>query len=99
MYHLNELIPALARMSSSRKETFTALIALQKTFDTVDRTLLKVFLLHRIDGVFCNSVKSIPGNTLSCARVIDLCTDWFFATAGLKKSITNPLCPIDQRSR
>lgn len=70
----------------NRKETFVAFIDLQKAFDTVDRDLLKFSLLQNgIDGDFYNSIKSIYGNTVSCVRVSELCTDWFFTSAGVRQ--------------
>lgn len=70
----------------NRKETFVAFIDLQKAFDTVDRDLLKFSLLNNgIDGDFYNSIKSIYGNTVSCVRVSELCTDWFSTSAEVRQ--------------
>lgn len=72
----------------------TVLYRIEKKHDFVtwpikklfDRDLLKFLILHNgIDGDFYNLIKSIYGNTVSCVRVRNLCTDFFSTTAGVRQ--------------
>ena len=84
--HQFVLFSILKNRLNSNKPTFLAFIDLKKAFDWIDRDLLLYKLLKNgINGKLYSSIKALYSNTMSCVRINNTFTEWFYVNSGVRQ--------------
>ena len=84
--HIFTLTSIIRNKIDENCAVYAAFIDFAKAFDWVDRELLLYCLLqNNIDGKMYKSIKALYTSTLSCVRINDMFSGWFFMNSGVRQ--------------